>query len=219
MLCNLAQYRNRSGFTLIELLVVISIIAILAAILFPVFSRVKEKALATSCLSNMRQIGMALRMYCTANDETMPPRFHEDTLPRQRYWDMVDPWINNEDVWYCPTEMRTPPTQRHYGMNCYDRDPDDDQFDLGISGTRLVRIGRPSRTIALAESDPRDEREAVPTPWDIGASESGNWYWPLTSLAQDRHHNGFNALYVDGHVAWLLNEDRGDSEWSLEADD
>jgi len=62
----------RRGFTLIELLVVIAIIAILAAILFPVFAKAREKARQSSCLSNMRQLGTALRMYCQDYDERYP---------------------------------------------------------------------------------------------------------------------------------------------------
>ena len=64
--------RNRSGFTLIELLVVIAIIAILAAILFPVFAKVREKARQTTCLSNEKQMGLAFTQYTQDNDETFP---------------------------------------------------------------------------------------------------------------------------------------------------
>src|ERR1700756_3607746 len=66
------SYRRRSGFTLIELLVVIAIIAILAAILFPVFAQAREKARQASCASNMKQIGLAMIMYVQDYDETMP---------------------------------------------------------------------------------------------------------------------------------------------------
>src|SRR5450755_2936949 len=64
--------KNRTGFTLIELLVVIAIIAILAAILFPVFAQAREKARQTSCASNMKQLGLAFTQYVQDNDETMP---------------------------------------------------------------------------------------------------------------------------------------------------
>jgi len=64
--------RSRNGFTLIELLVVIAIIAILAAILFPVFARAREKARQTSCLSNLKQLSLAILMYAEDYDETLP---------------------------------------------------------------------------------------------------------------------------------------------------
>ncbi len=67
------QSRRPAGFTLIELLVVIAIIAILAAILFPVFAKAREKARQTACISNVKQLGLAWMMYVQDNDETFPP--------------------------------------------------------------------------------------------------------------------------------------------------
>jgi len=74
--------RNRSAFTLIELIVVIAIIAILAAILFPVFAQAREKARQTSCLSNERQLGLAVIQYVQDYDQTYPPGGKETGLTR-----------------------------------------------------------------------------------------------------------------------------------------
>ena len=85
---------HRNGFTLIELLVVIAIIAVLAAILFPVFAQAREKARAISCLSNMRQIGMATRMYMQDYDEKFPQSKITDAQPNI---DDADGSIENPD--------------------------------------------------------------------------------------------------------------------------
>jgi len=100
--------KKKRGFTLIELLVVIAIIAILAAILFPVFSRAREQARKTACLSNMKQIGQALMMYVQDWDETFPyttscqaPGVGAATDQPQG---KLHPYIKNVDVWTCPSE-------------------------------------------------------------------------------------------------------------------
>jgi prepilin-type N-terminal cleavage/methylation domain-containing protein/prepilin-type processing-associated H-X9-DG protein len=99
---------NRHGFTLIELLVVIAIIAILAAILFPVFAQAREKARATSCLSNGKQIALAIGMYAQDYDETFPFTFREDPTTGNEFWwqDVVQPYIktgNKGGILTCPS--------------------------------------------------------------------------------------------------------------------
>ena len=118
----------KKGFTLIELLVVIAIIAILAAILFPVFAQAREKARATSCLSNCKQIGTAVQLYVDDYDETLPPQIntmsdaerkaHPDypcwcfqtqpwNLGGAAYWttwmDCVYPYVKNVSMFVCPS--------------------------------------------------------------------------------------------------------------------
>jgi prepilin-type N-terminal cleavage/methylation domain-containing protein len=106
------------GFTLIELLVVIAIIAILAAILFPVFASAREKARQVSCLSNQRQIGMGMMMYLQDYDERLPDRRDLKTSLGYRGWGsswppsdprsgwaviVLEPYLKNNDLWYCPS--------------------------------------------------------------------------------------------------------------------
>ncbi|MBD3292214.1 MAG: prepilin-type N-terminal cleavage/methylation domain-containing protein, partial [Armatimonadia bacterium] len=95
---------TRRGFTLIELLVVIAIIAILAAILFPVFARAREKARQTSCLSNSKQIGTALMMYVQDYDETLPGYYNPDLPGEANQWyEVIEPYVKNEQIFICPS--------------------------------------------------------------------------------------------------------------------
>ncbi|HZP83988.1 MAG TPA: DUF1559 domain-containing protein [Chthonomonadaceae bacterium] len=118
---------TRRGFTLIELLVVIAIIAILAAILFPVFAQAREKARQTACLSNMKQVDLGWQMYAQDYDETYPLVSQcvdgtDDNCNRQgNYWLVtVDPyiksggtqqvWLSKTSVYQCPDYLRPAPT-------------------------------------------------------------------------------------------------------------
>jgi prepilin-type N-terminal cleavage/methylation domain-containing protein len=94
---------RRPGFTLIELLVVIAIIAILAAILFPVFAQVRDKARMSACVSNMRQIGSGLMMYAQDYDETFPRDFFMDKEPIYVWKNAIRPYLKSLDVLMCPS--------------------------------------------------------------------------------------------------------------------
>jgi prepilin-type N-terminal cleavage/methylation domain-containing protein len=97
--------KSRYGFTLIELLVVIAIIAILAAILFPVFARAREQARKVSCLSNLNQLGKGFLMYAQDYDETLPPpNYGTCGQPNALAWaDMFIPYVKNIKVFDCPS--------------------------------------------------------------------------------------------------------------------
>jgi prepilin-type N-terminal cleavage/methylation domain-containing protein/prepilin-type processing-associated H-X9-DG protein len=107
--------RQRRGFTLIELLVVIAIIAIIAAILFPVFAQAREAARQSICSSNLRQIGMAVRMYLQDNDGYCFPHHLYDSdveangavisLEPEKPWTVLfSPYVKNRQVYYCPSD-------------------------------------------------------------------------------------------------------------------
>src|SRR5512142_1907301 len=105
------HHRSRRGFTLIELLVVIAIIAILAAILFPVFAQAREKARGVSCLSNFRQLGTAFQMYLQDYDEVVLPRYRAcpSTGPAATpnapllWTDTIQPYVKNKQIFICPS--------------------------------------------------------------------------------------------------------------------
>src|SRR5690348_3358416 len=114
---------KRNAFTLIELLVVIAIIAILAAILFPVFAQARERARAISCISNTKQIGLAVMMYAQDYDETyfwnpwpgspsaqspyMDP-YLNIPQPTQGWYDMLQPYVKNQGIFKCPSNNLQP---------------------------------------------------------------------------------------------------------------
>src|SRR5713101_3403580 len=97
---------KRSGFTLIELLVVIAIIAILAAILFPVFAQAREKARTTTCLSNLKQLGTAVTMYMQDYDGAYPLAWYGK--PQYGFDVVLFPYIHNYAVFECPSNKVTP---------------------------------------------------------------------------------------------------------------
>ncbi len=179
------------GFTLIELLVVIAIIAILAAILFPVFARAREKARQTSCLSNTKQIGLAMMMYAEDYDERYMVVNH--TTGYDWYLPLF-PYVKNDQVFRCPSATSTaaePVTD--YALN-----------GLFAHGASMAQIGLPAEQICMAERR-------------SGVSETGYHPWPdsggdwddlstysefVSHLAPDRHNDGANYGFADGHSKW-----------------
>jgi prepilin-type N-terminal cleavage/methylation domain-containing protein/prepilin-type processing-associated H-X9-DG protein len=165
------------GFTLIELLVVIAIIAILAAILFPVFAQAREKARQSACLSNLKQIGTGLMMYTQDYDEAFPCNWFGGLWPttpdgKQYKWmDAIYPYVKNEQVFTCPSDGTTrkkyiffqhlaKSSQDNWGSYCtnvayWDMGPGNPpSSDVSSKQTvRMSMLQRPSDTVWAADGD------------------------------------------------------------------
>lgn len=147
---------NPKGFTLIELLVVIAIIAILAAILFPVFAKVREKARQTSCLSNEKQLGLGLMQYVQDNDETEPMPSNGGS---PEYWacgwaSTIYPYVKSTAVFKCPDDNTTataPSVPVSYAFNLNLRGGSVSGAPLSAHGGRLSLLTSPSLTVSLCE--------------------------------------------------------------------
>ena len=116
------------AFTLIELLVVIAIIAILAAILFPVFAQAKEAAKKTACLSNTKQIGISLQLYLNDVDDTYPGALQTIDGPRTRGGNRIpidlqlEPYVKSLQIWACPSDSKARPAVTDPGLQWWDTD-------------------------------------------------------------------------------------------------
>jgi prepilin-type N-terminal cleavage/methylation domain-containing protein/prepilin-type processing-associated H-X9-DG protein len=212
---NDAPRSNRAkAFTLIELLVVIAIIAILAAILFPVFGRARENARRSSCQSNMKQLGIAIMQYTQDYDETYmfaanAGRVYDGVAKTYangaRYWTReVYPYLKSSQVFQCPSatdnvvDMDVTSLAHITGGSRIAMNNDfgtvSDSCDNNPAGeycapVRIASIRRPAELLMLIDTKP------VPSQTPYIAQYS-------TVNVDPRHFNGANIGYADGHVKW-----------------
>ena len=138
--------RAQSGFTLIELLVVIAIIAILAAILFPVFARARENARRTSCLSNMKQLGLGIMQYTQDYDERFPAGLANGNNWKGIGWaGMINPYVKSAQIFSCPNDLNFSVATGGIGR------PDSYAFSQMLGDTNLAKLDETPRTIMLSE--------------------------------------------------------------------
>lgn len=177
---------RRAAFTLIEILVVIAIIALLAAILFPVFSRAREKARSATCMSNERQIAMALLQYGQDNNRYFPPL----TPPTQDGWSVAI-GISDGAIFQCPSEGQ----DASFGYTDY-------WLNSQLLGLHDVRVRYPSNTILIGDGHTFSSGYTMGPPGNAAGAE----VWNASGVYASRHSAGANYAFADGHVKWLRPE-------------
>lgn len=224
-----AHRRISAGFTLIELLVVIAIIAILAAILFPVFAQARESARQTACTSNLRQIGLGLMMYVQDYDEVFPPADYGNPNGQPPYtqfawysgnggqfyppccFDLLQPYEKNVQIHKCPSDgSGLPPTTKLTSYNSGDGRP---LQPLSYALNRYFFYNSttgqfsPARSWTLAEiSGPANKIFMAEAASVLGRELIGPSNLNLVVNGQPplftRHKEGGVYVYADGHVKW-----------------
>jgi prepilin-type N-terminal cleavage/methylation domain-containing protein/prepilin-type processing-associated H-X9-DG protein len=213
--CQPYSATNRRGFTLIELLVVIAIIAILAAILFPVFARARERARMASCLSNLKQIGVGTMMYVQDYDELFP-----NTISWGRLWtgdwiadparpdslrylpELDAPYVKNKDVWFCPSVGKdgraagfwgTPPA----GLGLAEANGTTYLWQHQTADCHSVNPFVPAYTVSASSQASVSQVARAPLLHDIPyhGVDAGQ-------LGATFHMGGINVMYADGHAKY-----------------
>jgi prepilin-type N-terminal cleavage/methylation domain-containing protein/prepilin-type processing-associated H-X9-DG protein len=210
---------TRKGFTLIELLVVIAIIAILAAILFPVFAQAREKARAITCISNLKQAGLAFAMYTQDYDETCVPQEVHSLIKHGGYWYvLLQPYVKNWNMFLCPdrsqdvcsesaaTVLGIPFSPKCLGYGYEDGFVSDTGYGLSQTsqadpqgntmrpGKALAALLTPSDMVAFGDTY---DNPGYSVAMDNILSRLADGY----STAALRHMGGlFNYAFADGHA-------------------
>jgi prepilin-type N-terminal cleavage/methylation domain-containing protein/prepilin-type processing-associated H-X9-DG protein len=216
-------FAKASGFTLIELLVVIAIIAILASILFPVFARARENARRSSCMSNLKQIGLGAMQYTQDYDERYPMNIWEGitqsdpAMPGRKYatdpggatgnwvtWmDIIHPYVKSNQLYDCPSRSQTMAGTvgiiPSYGMNDVFSGWRTDTYNNGSwpfhSPLTLAALQRPSETFLFL--DDYRVTSVIANPYDTGTAARAN------NAVTVVHLEGANVAFADGHVKWM----------------
>jgi len=224
---NMRSSRKRSGFTLIEVLVVIAIIAILAAILFPVYALLKENGRRSVCQVHMRQIAMACILYAEENKGYAPASAPDWWNPQYylhaNWCREIAPYIRTDELYKCPSTKQAALWQgwvnissgaagpagearwwTSFGYNCYLGNFDGvSKLGSPVLRRKMATLRYPTELIMLADCSYHDPN----TPPDQWPDQPDLNLWPEGRLVggghlSPRHRGGANLAFCDGHVKW-----------------
>ncbi|BDI31166.1 hypothetical protein CCAX7_32170 [Capsulimonas corticalis] len=188
---------QKSGFTLIELLVVIAIIAILAAILFPVFAKAREKARQIACLSNLKQLSLGIMQYTQDNDELLCPSFYGYA---QGWGGYIYPYVKSTGVYTCPDDSTAAVTTANGKVGAVSYAMNTDLANFGnavyMPGHSLAELTSPSNTVLFLEvaGDTADVTK-LDEDTNFGTSKPPAHYMSASTNGLDTAPNAINGLY------------------------
>jgi prepilin-type N-terminal cleavage/methylation domain-containing protein/prepilin-type processing-associated H-X9-DG protein len=216
-----AHRTGRRGFTLIELLVVIAIIAILAAILFPVFAQAREKARNASCLSNCKQWGLAAMMYVQDYDETFPKANNLVNGPAWTAWYvLLESYVKNQPLRNCPSHTNEARSPVGYGWNIGTSTAKhfyDDGFGYyhgdGKPWVALASLAAPAEVVLLGDINVYPPSISYGNSFYVIYLCKGYIGDPVKDAANypysfmpNLHSGGATYVFADGHAKWTKKE-------------
>ena len=201
---------TKNGFTLVEILVVLTIIGVLAALLFPVFSRVREDARRATCQSNLQQIGLAIGQYKGDNAGLYPPIFTSAQGKQLSWRDLLAPYTKDRQIFVCPSQ--TTPYFYDYG-NGYINKWVFTPTKVTVTGQHEANLKAESSSVLLSDSaqrlndnDDNGGRTSAPTE-EVYRPASCDIFGPSNSGGAEYlptvHADGANYGFADGHVKWF----------------